>query len=214
MKIPKDCNDIWLTSDTHIGHRNICKGISEWPNKEFCRNFNNTEEMFDVIVNNFNKVIPSNGYLIHLGDLNFGNPNNGYDFLQSLNCKNIILIRGNHDAKHHYKNNPIVTNGYNNDLKKNMFFSDMFLEDCLYKEIFYQKTRICMFHYPLASWNEMSKGSIHLHGHTHRTLKDKYFNGGKSMDIGVDGNNMMPYHIDEIMNIMKDKPIKTEGHHI
>lgn len=38
-------------------------------------------------------------------------------------------------------------------------------------------------------------------------------NGGKSMDVGLDGNNLMPYHIDEIFDLMKDRPVKKEGHH-
>jgi len=33
------------------------------------------------------------------------------------------------------------------------------------------------------------------------------------MDVGLDGNNLMPYHIDEIFEIMKNRTVKKEGHH-
>jgi hypothetical protein len=33
------------------------------------------------------------------------------------------------------------------------------------------------------------------------------------MDVGLDGNNMEVYSIEEIIEIMKDKSPKREGHH-
>lgn len=70
-------------------------------------------------------------------------------------------------------------------------------------------------------WNKSHKGSIMLYGHSHGTLDqlqpqftsptwigDQYFiKNYKTMDVGVDTNNLFPYHIDEILDIMKEKEV-------
>ena len=63
---------------------------------------------------------------------------------------------------------------------------------------------VCM-HYPIASWNGMNDGVIHLHGHVHLPLHQRV-NEGKAMDVGVDGNNLYPISLEEILSIMKDRP--------
>jgi len=62
----------------------------------------------------------------------------------------------------------------------------------------------------------MSKGVIHLHGHIHSGCKNKFGNG-KKMDVGVDGNGLDPYSIDEIIKIMSKRSIGSEisdDHHL
>ena len=36
---------IWITSDTHYWHKNICLGSSVWQDKSECRDFNSPSEM-------------------------------------------------------------------------------------------------------------------------------------------------------------------------
>jgi RNA ligase (TIGR02306 family) len=52
-------------------------------------------------------------------------------------------------------------------------------------------------------------GSIHLFGHSHGSLQGI----GKSMDVGVDTHNLYPYHLDEILYIMKDIKAEIIDHH-
>jgi calcineurin-like phosphoesterase family protein len=59
----------------------------------------------------------------------------------------------------------------------------------------------------------MSGGSIHLFGHVHSPPEMKYFNGGRSLDVGLDGNNLMPYNLDEVVDDLRKRPVKREGHH-
>jgi calcineurin-like phosphoesterase family protein len=61
-------------------------------------------------------------------------------------------------------------------------------------------------HYPIASWHNMNDGVIHLHGHVHLP-ENKKISQGKAMDVGVDGNNMKPYSLNEIISIMNKQPI-------
>jgi len=73
-----------------------------------------------------------------------------------------------------------------------------------------------MCHYPLQSWHGMNKGVIHLHGHVHLP-EERKFGNGKKMDVGVDGNGMDPYSIEEIVKIMNKRSIFSDmpdDHHM
>jgi calcineurin-like phosphoesterase family protein len=70
-------------------------------------------------------------------------------------------------------------------------------------------------HYPIASWNNMARGAIHLHGHVHFEPSMR-LQQGKMMDVGVDGNNLYPISINEVLSVMSKQPIKslfTNDHH-
>lgn len=199
-------DNIWFFSDPHYSHNNMCRGTSSWP-VENTRDFSTAEDMNTAIVNNINSVVEPNDYLICLGDWNFGGIKNLPIFRDRLNCKNIGLICGNHDNSHGSDWNPVVRSG--SAVRASDYFS--FYQQ--YMELSVHKTPIILFHFPISSWNHMSRGSIHLFGHCHSKPENRFFNGGKSMDVGLDGNNLMPYHIDEIFDIMKDRTVKKEGHH-
>jgi calcineurin-like phosphoesterase family protein len=53
----------------------------------------------------------------------------------------------------------------------------------------------------------MNDGVIHLHGHVHLSSRLR-LGDGKSLDVGVDGNNLVPLSLDEILSIVKNQPIK------
>ena len=86
----EDGSKIFFTSDTHFGHANIL---------EFChRPFENVEEMNHKLIENWNKKVPEDGLVFHLGDFAWG----GYPFWKQIREQlngHIILIKGNHDEK-------------------------------------------------------------------------------------------------------------------
>ena len=41
-------NKLYITSDLHIGHSNMCLGASKWLNKKECRNFDSINENIDI----------------------------------------------------------------------------------------------------------------------------------------------------------------------
>ena len=196
---------IYVFSDPHYGHKNICRGTSEWGNKN-TRDFATLEKMNTSIVNNINSLVKEEDELWCLGDWNFGGIENLAIFRERVLCKNVGLILGNHDDRHQTEHDPVVKSS---GRKASSYFS--FYES--YRQVRYKGTLLVLFHYPIASWNEMSSGSIHLFGHCHSPREARLFNGGKSMDVGLDGNDLLPYNLDNIMDIMKDRPIKKEGHH-
>jgi calcineurin-like phosphoesterase family protein len=63
----------------------------------------------------------------------------------------------------------------------------------------------------------MNKGVPHLHGHVHLP-RDLRVSEGKAMDVGVDGNNLVPLSLDEILGIMSKQPISSlklsKDHHV
>jgi hypothetical protein len=198
---------VWITSDTHYSHKNICRGVTNWRTKdgkipiESTRDFNTIEDMNSVIVDNINSKIGPDDTLIHLGDFSFGGFDKIGQFLDRLVCKNIHLVLGNHD--HHIKNN-----------RENIH--DRFLSIQNYLEVNIGGANFVLSHYPLCSWNQLSKGAIQLHGHVHLPTNKKWGNG-KRLDVGVDGNNYQPYKLTEIVHMMDRREVRSEitnDHHL
>lgn len=208
-----DNKNIWFFSDPHYGHKNLCSGTSSWP-ADKVRNFPTVEDMNTKIVDNINSVVDKNHYLICLGDWNFGGIKNLPIFRERINCVNVGLICGNHDNNHGSDWNPLIKTNFTSNSLSDVRAADYFSFYQQYLEISINSTVFSLFHFPISSWNYMNKGSIHLFGHCHSKGDDRFFNGGKSMDVGLDGNDLMPYHVDEIFELMKDKPVKREGHHV
>jgi calcineurin-like phosphoesterase family protein len=200
LKIDND-RKVWVTSDTHYSHTNICRGVTNWrlpngdvPEKQ-TRPFETLDKMNTSIVNNINEVVGQDDVLIHFGDWSFG----GFESIKELRnriwCKEIHLIYGNHD--HHIVNN-------RENCQKHFTSSQWFLQINYLGE-----TLECM-HYPIASWNGLNKGRIHLHGHTHLP-NHKKFGNGRRMDVGMDGNpNFLPYDLRTVINDMKKRPIGSD----
>lgn len=89
----------YFFSDAHAFHTNICRGTSNWEDKELrCRNFNTIEEMNSAIIKSINSVVGEDDTLYHLGDWSFGGWENIWNFRKQIVCKNIININGNHDC--------------------------------------------------------------------------------------------------------------------
>jgi len=211
----------WITSDTHYHHKNVVRGCSTWPDSSQTRNFNTLDEHDDAIVNGINKYVKEDDYLYHLGDWSFGGIEQIWNFRKRINCKNIILILGNHD--HHIENNREIKihseesflinklgicddderfEGFFQVPIRNIFSSvQHILFDKLGKETFF------ISHFPHRSWNGSTKGVIHLYGHEHDQFDKDGTVWGKSMDCGVDSafrfyGEYRPFHINDIYTIM------------
>ena len=198
---------VFITSDTHYAHKNICRGVTNWRTQDgevpvgSTRDFETIEQMNERLVNAINNVVGQDDTLIMLGDVSFGGFENIGIFLDRLICKNIHLILGNHD--HHIEND-----------RENI--QSRFLSVQHYLEVNINDKNFVLCHYPLQSWNGLNKGVIHLHGHSHLG-HNKKFGNGKRMDVGVDGNDMVPYSIDAIIKIMNKIPVGSDmsgDHHL
>lgn len=201
IKIEENKN-VWITSDTHFSHKNICRGVTSWrlPNGEIpveqTRDFSTIEKMNTAIVNNINEVVGQDDILIHLGDWSFGGFEQIREFWDRLVCKNIHLILGNHD--HHIDRNRDGSQGL---FKSVSHYNTLEIGDFKFQ----------LMHYPISSWDGLNKGVMHLHGHCHLPT-NKRFGLGKRMDVGMDGHpEFRPYNlIREVVPLLNSRPIKSE----
>ena len=185
---------IYFTSDTHYHHRNLISGVSGWSDKSRCRNFESIQKHDDFIVNSINSLVIPEDTLYHLGDWSFGGIENIEIFRRRIKCLNVHLVLGNHDQ--HIEANPDN-------------FMHIFSSISHYKEISIGGNRIVLSHWPMKVWHKSHRGSWQLHGHCHNNLRtDEWWTKSKpqerrrTMDIGMDTNNLKPWSFDELEKIM------------
>jgi calcineurin-like phosphoesterase family protein len=213
MKIElKQGQRLWFTSDTHYNHTNICRATTRWTDADsVTRDFSSLEMMNEELIFWINQRVAQDDILIHLGDWSFGGFENIKAFRDRIICQNVHLILGNHD--HHIERNKdniqSIFSSVNHylDLNVSWWIAGKKKEHARF---------ICM-HYPIASWNGMNDGAIHLHGHVHLP-KHLRMAAGKAMDVGVDGNDLEPIEMDDILIKMVSRPIDKlslpKDHHV
>jgi calcineurin-like phosphoesterase family protein len=222
LKIEQDIKgnfpNIWICSDPHYNHKNICRGTTNWRTQdgeipvEQTRDFQTVEKMNEAIVNGINWNVGQDDILICLGDWSFGGFESIKQFRDRIVCQNVHLVLGNHD--HHIE--------HNRENIKSIFSSVCeYLRIVVMEPIKKDQTKrhefVCM-HYPIQSWDGMNKGIPHLHGHVHLPNESK-FGKGKKMDVGFDGHpEFRPYNlIREVAPLMKNREMLSDmpdDHHL
>lgn len=200
---------LWFTSDTHYNHANICSSTTKWTDPVTIREFKTLEHMNAHLVGNINEMVGQDDILIHLGDWSFGGFESIEHFRNQIVCKNVHIITGNHD--HHIENN-------RGDCQKLFSSVNKYVELNVKWNVgtpLQDEQNFVLMHFPIASWNNMARGAIHLHGHVHFNPNMR-FQLGKMMDVGVDGNNLYPIQMNEVLKLMRDRPVKSlfsKDHH-
>lgn len=191
----------WLTSDTHFGHGNIIRYSS--------RPFATADEMDEQLIKNINSVVSTRDRIFHLGDFSFRNSKGVQYYLDKINCKNIYLIRGNHDKM----------KSWEEDL-----FSGVENLTSIKTEVNGEIKEIVLCHYAMRVWNKSHHGVAHAWGHSHSSLPDDP--NSLSMDVGVDNiakllsvngvkkpEDYRPISVIEFFDYMKLKSWKPIDHH-
>lgn len=158
----------YYIADTHFGCTNKYEG--------------RTLEHDKLIKENWNRVITNSDTVYLLGDIGRigNNKDNEYlcEIISTLKGKEKILVVGNHEQM------------------KDARLRQPFTEITPYKEIVDNYNglnhKLVLFHFPILFWASQHKGSILLHGHTHMTDEQKFFE--KS--------------IKDLNNFFKDKTLK------
>ena len=192
---------LWFTSDTHYNHANICSATTKWIDPVTCREFKSLEHMNAHLVGNINEVVGQDDILFHLGDWSFGGFESIQKFRDQIVCKNIHIVTGNHD--HHIENNRENCQSLFSSVNK---YVELSVKWPVGPEM--QDATFVLMHFPIASWNNMARGTIHLHGHVHFNPNMR-LQGGKMMDVGCDGNGLYPIQMSEVLSIMKNRPVKS-----
>lgn len=186
--IPKD--KVYFSSDWHLFHTNVIKHDN--------RPFNNTEEMNEAIISNFEHLTEQDT-LCYLGDMSFGRPDKTLKLLNRLKCK-IIYIYGNHDR----------------ELFKDKEFPKRFYKHYPQKEILIdleegKRQRIMLNHYSMDVWNQSHRQAWCLFGHSHGSLPDKP--NTLSLDVGCNIWEYKPISYLQIEERMKLKTFIPIDHH-
>jgi calcineurin-like phosphoesterase family protein len=157
-----------FTADTHFGHGGAL-GL-------FWRPFASVAAMDEALVEAWNSVIGPGDTVWHLGDFAVRpKPGRVPELLERLHGEK-HLIAGNNDGP--------ATRGCAGWAS---------VRD--YAEIELDGRRLVLCHYPLRSWNGMSKGAINLHGHSHGRMAPLL----RQFDVGVDVRGFRPVALDVLL---------------
>lgn len=182
----EDPDKLFLTSDSHLGHYNICK---------YChRPFQSRSEMDQTLIKNWNVVVPEDGIVVHCGDFMLPHNEDIKEYNKYLNQLHgrVLLLRGNHD------------------IASLDWVSDKLIAVRDQAMIIVDGVKIFAQHYPCAAFN----GDYHVYGHIH-TLADGTCYGidgdvtkvmGKNTyDVGVDQNGYTPVSYWQLCDIFRKK---------
>lgn len=191
-----DGSKIFLTSDSHFGHSNII---------EFCnRPFKNVEEMNYKLIENWNKKVPVDGLVFHLGDFAWG----GYPFWKKIREQlngRIILIKGNHDEKN-------MTPTAEQELFDYVTFQ---------MKVEIEGRKVYLNHVPFLCYGGTyrdPKGLVYqLFGHVHSGPNQKGLDINRlnmlfptQYDVGVDNNNYSPVSWGEVVEKIGKQLLKSK----
>jgi calcineurin-like phosphoesterase family protein len=197
----------WFTSDTHYWHYNIIEFcgrpvfpdtlpgiIPGWVSREEA-----CQEMNEMLIKRYNEVVKPDDLVYHLGDFAFCGSQKANAILEQLPGRKFWIL-GNHDmglmkqVAHHFE--------WVRDYYK--------LKVELEREGVKYVQPIVLCHFPILSWDNMSHGSWHLHGHCHGSLPDS---GVKRIDVGVDCHNWYPISLERVTKLMALRAVKPVDHH-
>lgn len=134
---------IWFTSDTHFGHEVVLRSCE--------RPWASVSEMNGALVDAINEHVEPGDTLYHLGDYSFKTTlEDAANLRKRISRKDVHLVPGNHDKDWAQ---PAV--------------SWAFTVEKPITVLKIGKLKLVLSHYPMADWQGMSHGSIHLHGHIH-----------------------------------------------
>jgi calcineurin-like phosphoesterase family protein len=158
---------IFFTGDTHFNDPRILR-IDRRP-------FPDLASHDEALVAAWNARIGAEDEVWHLGDVARGSAADKDELIGRLNGIKHLVIGNNDDAA------TVGTVGWQSVQA--------------YAEIVVEGTRLILCHYAFRTWNQMGKGSINLHGHSHGKLKPM----PRQYDVGVDAFPFRPVTLPEIL---------------
>lgn len=188
----------FFSSDLHLFHKFI--SIERGYNDPLIMN----EEILDII----NSIVREDDEFYILGDLSFGKPEETMKWVDRLICKNIYLIRGNHDNKKQIEK----IHGVSGSIEDRFIWvRDYYVLKIKDEDISHGNQFMVLFHFPMITWDNAHHGSWHLCGHSHGSLDEKF--NSTRLDIGWDCWGR-PISYEDIKRHMKNKSYLVVDHHI
>jgi len=190
----------FFVSDLHFDHRNIIAYDQ--------RPWDSIESMNAALIKNINITCKENDSLYILGDVFLHNKTKRWlEILDQIKCKNLYLIRGNHDTpKQEVKERFLWVKDYyrlkfQTDEKEMENLPEK-LKDMIRLNKY--KIRFIMFHFPILSWHDMEHGTFHLHGHTHTNGHTDFYHQQK-VNVGCMHNGFKPFSVKDIFDTIGER---------
>jgi len=207
----EDRNKIFFSSDWHNYH-DPKWDVPIWK----MRGYNSPQESVDDVVSKINARVKEDNFLYFLGD-GFLNATDEQvlEWFSRINCKNINYIYGNHESNIFRIYRQAVLEKYGDpeiEVYPMRFNNVVFLGN--YQEIYIGKKLIVLQHFPIKTWNNNSRNSFHLHGHSHNTDKSRNPEHpmGKCLDCSWDWKKDI-WSFEEIEDVMSTKEMQIFDHH-
>lgn len=197
----------WFTSDLHLNHKNICRGVSEWEGGKGTRDFDNLDEMNRAVLDSINSRVAESDILYILGDFAFGDKSLIPTWRKKINCRDVRFLYGNHDRAIQEKYQDCFNN-MNGQRGHLTHYGETHIKDRDGK-----KHGVVMFHYNIGGvWNKAGRGYFHLFGHSHGTMPKSEVRG-KAFDVGWDvfQRPLNEVEVCDIMEGLGDNP-KLDHH--
>lgn len=175
---------VFFTSDTHFFHDRIISHAN--------RPFANVDEMNATLIRNWNKVVPRDGIVFHLGDFCMGTVAQWNSILDQLKGK-IFLVAGNHDIA--LINSPVMKRFEGVDCEMDIVVGGQ---------------KLILNHFPLLVHGGRNTRTWQLFGHIHTNPVDNRIIDNKRMsmlassqyDVEVDNNDFVPVPFEQIQEII------------
>jgi len=142
---------VYLTSDLHIGHKNICKYRPE---------FSTPEEHNETMIENVLSTVGKRDVLWLLGDVVFDEKYSWFYGAVAQQAQQVNLILGNHCTE--------------NNKRQQIILEAIYAGVKVHSLVSYKKTWLC--HHPIHP-HEL-RGKVCIHGHMHREIlmDNRYYN--------------------------------------
>jgi calcineurin-like phosphoesterase family protein len=186
---------IFFTSDWHVGHANSIVFDD--------RPFRDLDHMHEVLINNYNAIVPEDGVCYHLGDVGMASVAVLSGVLDRLNGTKVLIL-GNHCGN--------VNRMYRLGFDVVLYGATMYiageevtLTHCPLRGIFREDITGMRGAVEGDLWHGETKqtrfsttdrGQYHLHGHLHSKKEDMQLD--RQWDISVVGNGYRPVSISKV----------------
>lgn len=150
---------VWFIADLHICHKNILRHQTNRLKKMGLTDENDFETHDKYIIDMWHSLVSRGDIVYVLGDFIMANKEKSFNILNDLKKQGakIHLIVGNHDKS--------------TQNLENMFESISLIKDVVFKKNVFdflnEDFEVVMCHFPMKSWNNKCRGSMHLYGHIH-----------------------------------------------
>ncbi|MCB8838813.1 metallophosphoesterase family protein [Aurantimonas sp. VKM B-3413] len=170
---------IFFTADTHFDDPRILR-IDRRP-------FASLEEHDAALIERWNAVVGADDTVFHLGDFARGDGEAKEALLARLNGEKHLVTGNNDDLA------TIAAKGW--------------ASVAAYRELDIDGRRVVLCHYAFRTWNQMGKGAVDLHGHSHGKLKPL----PRQYDVGVDVFDFRPVTFPEILASRRVRKRRSEA---